>query len=250
VLVAAAVCPHPPLLIPAATGGPGSADPPVSRLRAACAAAVSRLIAASPDLVIVVGADDRTLAYPADAAGSLSRFGIPVSTGTSDPVLPLPLTIGAWLLRAAAPGPARTLLHGVASDMAAADCLDLGKRLAAAAARVGMLVMGDGSARRAVGRHGATDQQADAYDSALTAAFAAADAGQLAALDPARDAELLVAGRAAWQVLAGAAQCVKLRGHLLFAGAPLDVSYVVATWGAPERPTGPGGVSDAPEMPG
>jgi hypothetical protein len=241
VLVAAAVCPHPPLLIPAATGSQETEAPAahsdvdisLARLRAACTVAVSRLLAARADQVIVVGADDQSRAYQATAAGSLRPYGIPFSTGTGDPVLPLPLTIGAWLLRTSRSGPPRRLvLQGVARDTATPDCLRLGARLAGAAERVGLLVMGDGPARRAVGVPGVPDPDADAYDNELSAAFASADADRLAVLDPALDKELLVAGRAAWQVLSGAARECRLTGRLLFAGAPLDVSYLAASWDA------------------
>jgi hypothetical protein len=76
VLVAAAVCPHPPLLIPAATGSQETEAPAahsdvdisLARLRAACTVAVSRLLAARADQVIVVGADDQSRAYQATAA--------------------------------------------------------------------------------------------------------------------------------------------------------------------------------------
>jgi hypothetical protein len=272
VLVAAAVCPHPPLLVPEATGAAGAgqghdprerlaqpgqqssrsrpelpellaagdADLEVTTLRHAAAAAVSRLLAAGPDVVVVVGAAERSGTYPADAAGSLRPYGVPFVTGTGEPVLPLALTVGAWLLRACeASGNGRVaglLLQGVRRELLPAGCLELGARLAGLAPSVGMLVMGDGPARRAAGQVGAADPTADAYDKELEAAFAAADADRLAALDPVSDAELMVAGRAAWQVLAGAARerdnsgAGELRGQLLYAGTPLEVSYLVATW--------------------
>jgi hypothetical protein len=40
----------------------------------------------------------------------------------------------------------------------------------------------------------------------------------------------MIAGRAAWQVLAGAAAGVSLLGRLRCAAAPYDVSYLVASW--------------------
>ena len=64
----------------------------------------------------------------------------------------------------------------------------------------------------------------------MTAALAAADPGALAALDPRRDEELVVAGRAAWQVLAGAASSGAFAADLRYAAAPFEVSYYVATW--------------------
>ncbi len=101
---------------------------------------------------------------------------------------------------------------------------------AALRSSVALLVLGDGSARKAIGVHGAADPAADEYDAALTAALAAADAGGLARLDAALDGELMVAGRAAWQVLAGAGAGARLRGQVRFAAAPLDVTYLVASW--------------------
>ncbi len=251
-LVAAAVCPHPPLLVPEATGaagkpaldrsagrpGLGPADLELAVLREACIQALSRLLATGPDLLVVVGAADRSVAFPADAAGSLQRYGVPWRTGTGKPVLPLSLTVGAWLLRErAGDGDPRdipkTLLQGVWHALPATGCLELGGRLGMAAPRIAMLVMGDGPARRAAGPPGAADPAADAYDKEVEAAFATADADRLAALEPADDTELMVAGRAAWQVLAGAARLREdrgLRGEILYSGIPLEVSYLVAFW--------------------
>jgi len=124
----------------------------------------------------------------------------------------------------------RLRLLAVRQSQPAADCLRIGAELAASAPRVALLVMGDGSARKVVGVPGAADPAADAYDAAVAAAFADADPDRLAGLDPALDRELMVAGRAAWQVLAGAAIGRRLHGQLLYAAAPLDVSYLVASW--------------------
>jgi len=90
--------------------------------------------------------------------------------------------------------------------------------------------MGDGPGRRARGVPGAADPGADRYDDQVTAALAAADPGALAALEPGYDEELFVAGRAAWQVLAGAAARGAFTADLHYAAAPLEVSYYVATW--------------------
>jgi hypothetical protein len=263
VLVGAAVCPHPPLLIPAATGpgglmapswrsepSAGQASVPAgltfmagTTVRQAAAVAVSQLLSVGPDLVVVVGAAERSVTYPGDAAGSLRAYGVPFQTGTGEPVLPLSLTVGAWLLRSqesaqASGGPDGeprapvVLLQGVWHALPPAECLELGARLAASRPRVGLLVMGDGPRRRAAGPVGAADPAADAYDKELAAAFAAADTERLAALDPGSDAELMVAGRASWQVLAGAARGREFIGQLLYAAAPFEVSYLVATWTA------------------
>jgi hypothetical protein len=266
-------------------------DAAISELRAACAAAVAGLAAARPGLMVIVGRADRTAEYEPTAAGSLRDFGVPFSTGAGPPVLPLSLTVGVWLVRrfaamaADATGPRplrpprpplsppsppsplppwRLRLQAVAADLPTADCLRLGAELAALAPRVALLAMGDASARKAAGVHGAADPAAERYDAEVRAAFAAADPGRLARLDAALDSELMVVGRAAWQVLAGAAGAGdgaagaaardraagagagpaggavgdgaagdgggRLRGQIRFAAAPLDVTYLVASW--------------------
>ena len=73
-LIAAAVCPHPPLLVPEVTGAddPGASDPAAGelhRLRTACRNAVAVLIGAAPDLLVVAGGAGQTAEYPAAGRG-------------------------------------------------------------------------------------------------------------------------------------------------------------------------------------
>jgi hypothetical protein len=238
-LIAAAVCPHPPLLVPAALGAAASQPPEeLRKVSAAAAAAVRGLLAAVPDLVVLVGGGPADREYGPDTAGSLRDFGVPVTVGTGEPVLPLSLTVGRWLLECAGVlGPAASggrplvLLQSVDHGTTPPDCLKLGMLLADRAPRVVMLAMGDGTARRARDEPGAPDLEAQEYDEDVAEAFAAADDRWLGRLDPARDGELMVAGRAAWQVMAGAAAGRRLHGRLLCMTAPYGVTYVVATWG-------------------
>lgn len=234
-LSAAAVCPHPPLLIPEATGAPGPGQAEPSRLRAACRQAVTALLAEHPDLIVVAGGAGETAEYPPDAAGRLHGFGVPVTVGTNrsgSPALPLSLTIGKWLLPAAAWAAAvpPSAWWGIASDAPPAQCLELGAKLAALAPRVALLAMGDGPGRRALGAPGAADPEADRYDHQVASALAAGDAAALAALDPGPDRALAIAGRAAWQVLAGAAAGGDFEARLLYHAVPFEVTYFVASW--------------------
>ena len=156
-LIAAAVCPHPPLLIPEAAGTPGPGGTELPQLRAACQQALSALRAERPDLIAVVGADPRarrTAEYPPQAPGRLDHFGVPFTTGQAEPgtpSLPLSLTVGKWLLSRAARGhPAPPAVWwGIAPDSPPAECRRLGEKLAALAPRVALLAMGDGPGRRA-----------------------------------------------------------------------------------------------------
>jgi hypothetical protein len=268
-LIAGAVCPHPPLLIPAALGAAAS-DPPAElrKVTEAAAQALARLAAARPDLIAVVGGGPVDREYGPAAAGGLHDYGIDFTVGVGEPVLPLSLTVGRWLLECAgvlepagggagvAGGTARdgtgvaanvaggdvaaegkpvaVLFQAVAQQASPGDCLKLGMVLAERAPRVALLAMGDGCARPAREAPGVPDPAAQEYDEDVAEALAAADARWLARLDPARDIELVVAGRAAWQVLAGAAGggtggC-RLQGRLLCMSAPYGVTYLVASW--------------------
>jgi hypothetical protein len=234
-LIAAAVCPHPPLLVPEIAG---AAAPELDALRAACDEAVGRLLAAlaagAPEgagggTLVVVGADAETRAYAADAAGGFERYGLELTLGAGTPVLPLSLTIGRWLLVRHHEG-AAARFQGVAEHATAPECLALGAELAGSARRVGLLVLGDGSACRGERSPGYRDDRAGPYDAGVAAALETADTAALAALDPASSRELLAAGRAAWQVLAGAAGRTPLKGALLAHEAPYGVGYLVASW--------------------
>src|SRR5262249_16072754 len=117
-LRAGAVCPPPPLLIPAALGSAASAPPAeLRRVAGAADRAVSGLADARPDLIVVVGGGAAEHEYGADASGGLHAFGVDVTVGPGEPVLPLSLTVGRWLLERAevlqreeAPDPAAGLV--------------------------------------------------------------------------------------------------------------------------------------------
>jgi len=237
VLVAAAVCPHPPLLVPDAAG---AAAGELDDLRAAADAAVGAMSATEPDLIVTVGGATEAAEFAASAAGSLAGYGVAWRTGDGSATLPLSLTIGRWLMeraglldasarRSVGPSP-RTRLIAVASGTPTAECLRLGAQIARRSPRVALLVMGDASARRSEKAPGFFDARAGPYDEAVQAALAGADARRLAQLDPGLSVDLLAAGRAAWQVLAGAAGDGAYDGHLHFAGAPYGVCYLVASW--------------------
>jgi hypothetical protein len=241
-LTAAAICPHPPLLVPEVTGGGG--DTELAALRAACHAAVATLTDA--DVLVIVGGGDRTVRYPDDAAGSMAGYGVPFSIGAGPPVLPLSLTIGRWLLGSGAVAMQSVAMQSVAWQAVAVDatpdeCLLLGAQLASIAPRVAVLAMGDGPGRRVRRAPGAIDADADRYDKQVAWALGTADAGLLADLDPRHDSELFISGRAAWQVLAGAALAdadpgdQRFAARLGYSGAPFEVSYFVATWQLADR---------------
>ncbi|HVE63813.1 MAG TPA: class III extradiol dioxygenase subunit B-like domain-containing protein [Mycobacteriales bacterium] len=233
-LVAAAVCPHPPILVPEVAAGAASET---ATLRAACLDAVRRLQACRPDLLVVVGDADRTGPRAGGEGGSFAGFGVPVGVTLGDgptegdrtAQLPLSLCVGAWLLRAAETAGVHRG-YGIASSTTSTEAAAVGVSLARQADRVALLVMGDGSARRTDKAPGALHPRAADFDGAVAEALATADCERLLDLDPGYAVELLAAGRAAWQVLAGAGWGVLWQAELTFDAAPYGVGYFVATW--------------------
>jgi hypothetical protein len=219
-----AFCPCPPLLLPEVAGG-AAAD--TAALRAACAAAVEALVAGRPDAVVLVGpgADGR---YGPGDGGDLRGFGVDLDVPLDGAVrpggrrLPLSLTVGAWLLDRAGYAGARV---GTAPE-------DLAAVVAELPGRTGLLVMGDGSARRSEKAPGHLDPAAAPFDAAVAAALAAGDADALAALDPVEGERLLAAGVPAWRAAGALLAGRDLDAALLFDGAPFGVGYLVASWTA------------------
>ncbi|GGR69735.1 hypothetical protein GCM10010169_11540 [Micromonospora fulviviridis] len=234
-LVAAAVCPHPPLIVPELAG---AAAPELDDLRAAADAAVARLLAADPEVILLLGAGPETERFGSADHGSLRPFGLDrqvrlwkVNCAGSDR-LPLSLTIGAWLVNRSGTELPR-LARAVAADASPAECAALGAELVAGAdERTALLVLGDGSACRGVKAPGYDDPRAPAYDEGVAAALAGADVEALLGLDPVLSAELKAAGRAPWQVLAGAVRAAggDWRGDVSYHQAPYGVAYFVANW--------------------
>lgn len=220
----AVLCPSPPLLARELTGR----DPVVPGLRDACAVAVARLVTPGPDVVAVVGGGAATRTWESDDRLDVSAYAPGAPTGK--PGLPLALGLGAMLLDSGGyTGP--LLLQEVGESEPPAACLRLGASLAAASASVGLLVVGDGSARRGPAAPGHFDERAAPFDDAVRTAISDGDMAALAGLDPVLASELMATGRAAWQVLAGAldgADGGRPGAEILYAGDPFGVAYLVA----------------------
>ncbi|NEW74690.1 class III extradiol dioxygenase subunit B-like domain-containing protein [Streptomyces rhizosphaericus] len=246
-LIAAAVCPCPPLLVPEVAAG---AAPELDGLRAECFEVIHALAAARPERLIVLGPADRAGRGPhaQGAPGSFRGFGVEVDVRLAAPVtggsgregaadggssrsLPTSLAVGAWLLEHAGWDPAVPVEGlGVGEPLAAERCIQVGRELAGRAERVALLVMGDGTACRTLKAPGYLDERAAAFDAEMARSLAAADTGALAALDEELAYELKAAGRAPLQVLAGAGEGARLKGELRYDEAPYGVGYFVASW--------------------
>ncbi|MFJ2740160.1 class III extradiol dioxygenase subunit B-like domain-containing protein [Streptomyces sp. NPDC087440] len=236
-LVAAAVCPCPPLLVPEVAAG---ASAELDAARDACADALGVLAASRPDLLVVIGpaGQDRRGPHPQGARGSFAGFGVDleVRLGADTPegaaARPLPdsLAVGAWLLGRTGWNGAPVEGLGVGEPLEGERCAEAGRELARRADRVALLVMGDGSACRTLKAPGYLDERAEGFDADAARALGDADTEALLALDEDLAYVLKVSGRAPWQVLAGAAEGTGLGGRLLYEEAPYGVGYFVAAW--------------------
>ncbi|MFE0483943.1 class III extradiol dioxygenase subunit B-like domain-containing protein [Streptomyces tendae] len=236
-LVAAAVCPCPPLLVPEVAAG---AAPELDSARAACTDALGVLAASRPDRLVLVGPADLAgpEVYPRGARGSFRGFGVDLDVylgaggGDADGAeLPYGPAVGAWLLgRTGGWTDVPVDGVGVGDALSAERCAALGRDIAARAGRTALLVLGDASACRTLKAPGYLDERAAPFDAEVGRALGAADPAALAALDVVLARELKVSGRAPWQVLAGAAEGADLAGALLYEDAPYGVGYVVAAW--------------------
>ena len=222
--LAVAFCPSPPLLLPVVEG---RATAETADLRRACAEAVAAMLAVRPEVVVVVGAGGEPgIRFGAGDAGDLRGFGLDVQIAFHGPTtsgsrrLPVAHMLGAWLLDRAAFVGTRI---GVPPE-------DLGDLLTSLSGRVGVLAMGDGSARRTTKAPGYLDVLAEPFDAAVAAALASGDAAALAGLDPAEGERLLAAGVPTWRAVGAALAGRSVTARLRHDAAPFGVGYLVADW--------------------
>jgi hypothetical protein len=229
VISGAAFCPHPPALVPAVAR---DAAPELAGLRAACRASITR-IASLSDRLLLVGAGERTREYPSSAAGTFAGFGVDMAVGLNGPAdgaveLPLSLTVGAELVEdAIGDAVARA---AVSVDAVSDEDADRLLRAMTADGRVGLVVMGDGSARRTTAAPGYLDERAIPFDDAVAKALGDGDAYALEDIDPELAAQLLVASAPAWRAAGRLLRNSRFEAELHSYEAPFGVAYFVATW--------------------
>ena len=232
----AAFCPHPPVLVPALAG---AAAAELAALRAACRESVVK-IASLSDRLVLIGADQRTQVHSPSAVGTFAGLGVQLRAGLKGdggasteppleaPSLPLSLTVGAELVEDAIGDAVPRVALSVAGDSvdeAAQLLTDL-----TAGGRAGLVVLGDGSARRTTAAPGYLDDRAVGFDDRVADALRTGDAYALDDIDPVAAAELLVAGAPAWRAAGRVLRNSRFDADLRAYEAPFGVGYFVATW--------------------
>ncbi|WP_067704807.1 hypothetical protein [Nocardia jejuensis] len=238
----ASLVPSPPALVPELGGAAGAAgDGEVAVLRTAVLTAAGEL-AEKASRWLVVGVDESTRRLGPETTGSFRGYGVDVRVGLSgglgtepDPSLPLPVLIAGWLRGRLAPGVSAEA-QTIAADAPASACRALGASLRAELdadpAHCGVLVVGDGAATMSTAAPRYLDARAEGAQADIDRALSAGDRAALAALDSGLCAELDVAGRPAYQVLAGLFEtdAADPKVETLYAAAPFGVAYHVSVW--------------------
>jgi hypothetical protein len=205
----------------------GRATAETDALRRACATAVTAMLAGGPQVVVVVGdGAEPEVRFARGDGGSLAGFGIDLEVPFDGPIrpggLPLPLahTVGAWLLDRV----------GFSGERIGVGPGSLARVLVGLSGPVGLLAMGDGSARRTLKAPGYLDPAAEPFDRLVARALAGGDAAALTALDRAEGDRLLAAGTATWQAVGEALAGRSIAARLHYDDAPFGVGYLVADW--------------------
>ncbi|WP_432559120.1 hypothetical protein [Granulicoccus sp. GXG6511] len=204
-MIAACFLPHPPLLL----GEYASLADPGAALRVRCRDMVAQLATGEPETLVVVS-------------------GAPRRPPAIDSRRPLGLRVARELLAGLGlPDPVEITVALDAGPDEVAACAERLKSISAG--RSAVVVMGDGSARRGEKAPGHLDERAFSVDQRIADALSAGDPGPLTELDPAVAEELIIAGRAAWQVLAAIVDRPPERS-VAHAEDPFGVLYHLALW--------------------
>jgi hypothetical protein len=202
-------------------------------VRSQAVAAVRWLASLPVRRIVLLGAADVAGSYGPGSAGSFAGYGVDLSVRlpgerVDDRQLPLSLAVGAWLLE-------RAGWTGEAVAVACDSAADLPGRELALGPGDGLLVMGDGSARRTEKAPGWLDDRAAGFDETVAKALASGSPEQLRRIDQELGLDLLAAGAPAWraagELLAGTAW----DGAVSYDDAPYGVGYFVAAWLRPGR---------------
>jgi hypothetical protein len=179
---------------------------------------------------VVVGGADRGGSHDAEARFDVRRFGTTAERQPAPAGLPLSLGVGRRLLDEARwSGP--TTLVAMRRDASVTELDALVEEVTSRPGDVGLLLLGDGSARRGPKAPGFLDERAFGFDDAVAAALRDGDAAALRGLDADLAEELMVGGAAVLRLLGafGATRGVR-SADLDLREDPFGVSYFVARW--------------------
>ena len=226
-LVGVALVPAAPVLVAELSGRLRPAMMP----RDAARRVIEQLTATSPDLIVVVAEGDNDETFDETAAMHLHRLGgmrrDDYAPGAR--VLPGPLAIGAALLRDAG-WSGRAQYRTLSASTSAGEAEQCGRELAEAGSRVGLLLLGNGSACSTPKAPGSLHPQAEAFNAEFVRAITQGDVSSILAWTAEQFVEQLSDARVPLQVFAGALDTSAHALSLRFAEEFQGVFYACAGW--------------------
>ncbi|CAN5216470.1 hypothetical protein BH11ACT6_BH11ACT6_04470 [soil metagenome] len=225
VLVAIAIVPSAPVLVPQLAGA-AAAD--LVDLRDAVLTAAAAL----PARWIAIGVGAADAVWGPETSGTFAGFGVDVAVGLSPQAgaqteLPLCALIAGWIRGQAGPA-AHAQVRSYPAAQSSESALGAGRALRAEldgdAEPTGLLVVADGCHTLTPAAPGGHDPASAAVQARLDDALACGDPAALAALPDS------VVGRVAFAVLAGVADPAPHTATELYRGAPFGVGYAVDIW--------------------
>jgi hypothetical protein len=190
---------------------------------------IEQLISCAPDVIVVVAEGDHTEVFDNSAGMHLHRLGgmhcDDYAPGAR--ILPIPLAIGAALLRDAGwLGPTQYQLLDASTT--AVEAAKAGLELADVEPRVGLLLLGNGSACTTPKAPGSFHPQAEAFNAEFVRAITKGDMSSILAWTAEQFAEQLSDVRVPLQVMVGAVDGKSWPWSISFAEEFQGVLYVCA----------------------
>ena len=224
-LVGAALVPAAPVLVAELSGRLCPASAP----REAARSEIEQLISCAPDVIVVVAEGDHTEMFDNSAAMHLHRLGgmhrDDYAPGAR--ILPIPLAIGAALLRDVGwLGPTHYQLLDASTS--AVEAAKAGRELADVEPRVGLLLLGNGSACTTPKAPGSFHPQAQEFNTEFVRAITEGDMSSILAWSAEQFAEQLSDVRVPLQVMTGAVGGKSWPWSISFAEEFQGVFYVCA----------------------
>jgi len=224
-LVGAALVPAAPVLIAEISGRLRPASAP----REAARSVIEQLISCAPDVIVVVAEGDHTEVFDNSAAMHLHRLGgmhrDDYAPGAR--ILPIPLAIGEALLRAAG-WVGRTHYQLLDASTAAVEAANAGRELADVEPRVGLLLLGNGSACSTPKAPGSFHPQAQEFNTELVRVIEAGDLAAIREWTPGSFVDQLSDVRVPLQVMVGAVDGKSWPWSITFAEEFQGVFYLCA----------------------